>query len=64
MDVQSFNPKGAKAKEIAEKLMRARERVAAQKQDSGGSIFAQYMSVLTIGLGSMSIQDCENLTMY
>ena len=64
METQSFNPQGQKAKEIAEKLMRARQRVAAQKQDGGGSIFAQYMSVLTVGLGSMSIQDCENLTMY
>lgn len=64
METQSFNPQGKKAKEIAEKLMRARQRVAAQKQDGGGSIFAQYISVLTVGLNSMSIQDCENLTMY
>lgn len=64
METQSFNPQGRKAKEIAEKLMRARQRVAAQKQDGGGSIFAQYISVLTVGLNSMSMKDCMDLTMY
>ena len=43
--------------------MRARQRVAAQKGDKG-SIFAQYMSVLTVGLNSMSLEDCSKLTMY
>ena len=33
-DATSFNPQGKKAKEIADKLMRARQRVAAQKQGS------------------------------
>lgn len=64
MEAQSFNPQSKKAKEIAEKLMRARQRVAAQKADNGGSIFTQYISVLTVGLNSMSLQDCEELTMY
>ena len=64
METQSFNPQGQRAKEIAEKLMRARQRVAAQKNEGNGSIFAQYISVLTVGLNSMSLQDCENLTMY
>lgn len=64
MEAQSFNPQNQKAKEIAEKLMRARKRVAAQKGDGRGNIFAQYMSVLTVGLNSMSLEDCKNLTMY
>lgn len=64
MEMQSFNPQGKKAKEIAEKLMRARQRVAAQKAENGGSIFAQYISILTVGLNSMSIEDCKKLTMY
>lgn len=63
METQSFNPKGEKAREIAEKLMRARQRVAAQKGGEG-SIFVQYMSVLTVGLNSMSLKDCQELTMY
>ena len=63
MDMQTFNPQSEKAKEIADKLMRARQRVAAQKQ-GGGSVFAQYISTLTVGLNSMSLADCNNLTMY
>lgn len=64
MTMQSFNPKDEKARAIAEKLMRARQRVAAQKSDGEGSVFAQYISVLTVGLNSMSISDCYNLTMF
>ena len=62
MDIQVFNPGSKKAKEIADKLMRARQRVAAQKGSE--SVFTQYISVLTVGLNSMSLSDCCNLTMY
>lgn len=64
MQAQGFNPGDKKAKEIADKLMRARQRVAAQNGEEGGSIFVQYVSTLTVGLGSMSLEDCLNLTMY
>ena len=64
MDQQSFNPADAKAREIAEKLMRGRQRVAAQKGSSNASIFSQYLSILTVGLNSMSFQNCMDLTMY
>ena len=64
MDQQSFNPADAKAREIAEKLMRGRQRVAAQKGSSNTSIFSQYLSILTVGVGSMSFQNCMDLTMY
>ena len=65
-DAGSFNPQGKKAKEIADKLMKARQRVAAQKaaEQGDGSVFAQYISTLSVGLGSMNLQDCVNLTMY
>ena len=65
-DQSTFNPANKKAKEIADKLMKARQKVAAQKAADGGdgSAFAQYISTLTVGLGSMSLQDCINLTMY
>ena len=45
--------------------MRARQRVAAQKQaESGdGSVFAQYLSVLTVGL-HIPLQQVADLTMY
>lgn len=64
MDQQSFNPANSKAREIAEKLMRGRQRVAAQKGTSNTSIFSQYLSILTVGLGSMSLGDCTELTMF
>ena len=65
-DQASFNPGNEAAKAIADKLMRARERVAKQKQSEGGngSAFSQYVSILTVGLQSMSLQDNLNLTMY
>ena len=59
---QTFNPANKKAKEIADKIMRGRQRVAAQKGESG-SIFTQYVSTLTIGI-PMPLDECLNLTMY
>ena len=64
MDQQSFNPANDAAREIAEKLMRGRQRVAAQKGENNASIFSQYLSILTVGLNSMSLQDSLELTMY
>ena len=64
---EQFNPEGQKAREIAQKLMRARQRVAEQKmqgEGGGGSMFSQYLSILTIAIGSMSLTDLSNLTMY
>ena len=64
MDQQAFNPADAKAREIAEKLMRGRQRVAAQKGQTNTSIFSQYLSTITVGLGSMSLQNAMDLTMF
>ena len=64
MDQQSFNPADEKAREIAEKLMRGRQRVAAQKGDVNASIFSQYLSILTVGLHSISLKDAMDLTMF
>ena len=64
MDQQTFNPANDKAREIAEKLMRGRQRVAAEKGQSNISIFSQYLSILTVGLQSMSLQDTMELTMF
>lgn len=64
MDQQAFNPADKKAREIAEKLMRGRQRVAAQKGQNNTSIFTQYISILTVGLSSMSLQDIMGLTMF
>lgn len=64
MDQQTFNPADEKARVIAEKLMRGRQRVAAQKGEANVSIFSQYLSIVTVGVGSMSLNDAMNLTMY
>ena len=63
MDQQAFNPAGKKSKEIAEKLMRGRERIAAEKNSSNSSIFSQYMSILSVGVG-YSLRSLTELTMF
>ena len=64
MDQQAFNPGNAKAQEIAKKLMRGRDRIAAERGGSNSSVFSQYISILTVGLNSMSMQDLTKLTMF
>ena len=64
MDQQSFNPANEKARKIAEKLMRGRQKVAEQKGQSNTSIFSQYLSILTIGINSMPLQSLMDLTMF
>lgn len=64
MDQTTFNPADEKAKEIAEKLMRGRQRVAEQKGEAKGSAFGRYLSILTIGLNAMPLSEAMNLTMY
>lgn len=62
---EQFKPQDKKAREIAQKLMKARQRVAKQKSSSNsGSMFAQYLSVLTVGLGSFTLKEAMELTMY
>lgn len=63
MDQQAFNPADDKAREIAQKLMRGRQRVAAQKGESNSCVFTQYISILTVGL-RISPQELLNCTMY
>ena len=64
MDQQTFNPADEQARAIAEKLMRGRQRVAAQKGESNVSIFSQYLSTIVVGVPSMSLSDAMELTMY
>ena len=61
---QNFNPTDKKAKEIAEKLMRGRQKIAAEKGETDVSVFSQYLSILTVGIASMSLDDLMNLTIY
>lgn len=61
---QNFNPANAKAKEIADKIMRGRQRVAEINGSAKASVFAQYLSILSVGMSTMSLSDLMNLTMY
>lgn len=65
-DQNVFNPADQRAKEIADKLMRARQRVAQEKSNNGnsGSMLGQYLSILAIGTHTMTLQECCNLTLY
>lgn len=60
----TFNPADAEAKRIAEKIMRGRKRVAEINGEANVSIFSQYISALTVGLHSMSLQEIMDLTMF
>ena len=63
MDQQAYNPAGNKAKEIAKKLMRGRERIAAEKGENTASAFSQYISMLSVGL-HQPVQQLIELTMF
>ena len=60
-----YNPANSKAKQIADKLMQARKKVAAQKaaKQENESILTRYLSILTIG-GQMRLEDCCNLNLF
>lgn len=52
------------ARKIAEKLAKGRQRIAAQKAEKGGSMIGNYISVLAVGLKSMSLREITELTLY
>lgn len=58
-----FNPKGKKAKEIADKIMKGRKKISEEKGEDKESIFSRYLSVLAVG-NNKSIQELINLTVY
>lgn len=57
----SYNPANRKAQEIAKKIMRGKERVAAQR--AGTSVLSQYLSTLTVGL-HLPLSELMNLTLF
>ena len=60
-----YNPANDRAKEIAEKLMRGRRKVAEIKSKGNNeSVLTRYISILTIGSNTMSSEDCLNLNMF
>lgn len=62
-----YNPANDAAKKIVDKIMEGRRKIAAQKNaehNSGESILTRYISILTVGIPSMSLEDCLNLTLF
>lgn len=60
-----YNPANDRAKEIAEKLMHGRRKVAEIKSKGNNeSVLTRYISILTIGSNTMSLEDCLNLNMF
>lgn len=60
-----YNPANDRAKEIAKKLMRGRRKVAEIKSKGNNeSVLTRYISILTIGSNTMSLEDCLNLNMF
>lgn len=61
----NFNPANKKAEEIAKKLVKARQRVAAQKAaENGESSLGQYVSIIVVAIGSLSYKEACDLTIY
>lgn len=60
----SYNPVNKKAQEIADKIMKGRQKIAAEKGHDNSTVLGRYVSILTIGLDSMSLESCLNLTMF
>lgn len=63
MDQTAFNPQGEKAREIAQKLQRGRDRIAAERNNQNSSVFTQYISTLSVGL-RLPLQSMIELTMF
>lgn len=60
-----YKPANAKAKEIADKLMRGRRKIAELKsKGKQESVLTRYVSILTVGLNTMSLDDCLNLNLF
>ena len=60
----AFNPVNDDAKRIADKIMRGRQRVAAQHAaEDGGSTLTRYLSILAVGL-NMELDAISKLTLF
>lgn len=60
-----YNPVNDAAKKIADKIMRGRQKVAKIKgEDGSDSVLTRYISILTIGTNTLTINDCLNLNLF
>ena len=63
---EEFNPQGDRAREIAEKIKRGRERAARLKGEKRqqSSFLSKYISSLGIGTNTLNIHNVLDLTLY
>lgn len=59
-----FNPANSLASEIAKKIQKRREKLAEMQGKKTQSIFADFISILAVGLSSADISKMLNLTVY
>lgn len=60
-----YNPANAAAKRIVDKIMAGRRKVAEiNSKKQGGSVLSRYISILTVGVDSMSLEDNLSLTIF
>ena len=60
---ENYNPANEKARQIAEKLMKGRQKVAELNGTNNASVFSQYLSSLSVGL-HIPLTDLMELTMF
>lgn len=58
-----YNPADKRAKEIADKLAKAKEKIAKQKGETDTSFINQYVSILAVGL-QQSVLETSKYTLY
>jgi hypothetical protein len=60
-----YKPANEAAKRIADKILKGRQKVATIKnKGENESVLTRYISILTIGTNSLTINDCLNLNLY
>lgn len=60
-----YNPANEAAKKIADKLIAGRRKVAQLKNGNNNeSVLTRYLSILTIGTHTMSLRECQQLTLF
>jgi hypothetical protein len=63
LDKEDYNPANKEAEAIAEKIKKAKARVAHIKGEDVGSVYARYISSLAIGL-KVPLKDLLQCTIY
>lgn len=60
-----YKPANEAAQRIADKIMAGRKKIAQLKGGEGNSsLLTRYLSILTVGIHSMSLNDVANLTLF